>query len=146
MGVDEGHEVDRLLQLAQALQLLQLEAEELHQRAVLAVTQLVAVADGGGRDAHALGDVGLGDGAGDAVGIRVASQRDEEVLAFGYAERVGEAASALLRALVWNLETPYGFRHRALSWVLGTARAVSPDNCSCFSSAASTMPGCGMLA
>ena len=56
------------------LDLPELEPEKLHERAVLAVAQLVAVADGRLRDAQALPEVRLRERARDSVGIRVARE------------------------------------------------------------------------
>ena len=67
------------------------------QRPVLAVADLLAVAHRGLGDAHALGDVGLGNGARDPVGIGVTAQRDQDVLALGLGQRFGECVCARLR-------------------------------------------------
>ena len=56
--VDEAEEVD-LLDVADVLHLAQLDVEQLHERAVLAMRQLVAVADGRLADAEARRDVRL---------------------------------------------------------------------------------------
>ena len=96
VGVDQREEVD-LPDLLHGLDLPELEPQKLHQRAVLAVAHLLAVAHRGLRDAHALGDVGLRDGACDPVGIGVAAQRDEHVLALGLGQRFGECVCARLR-------------------------------------------------
>jgi hypothetical protein len=88
--VDERQKVD-LADFVHALDLPKLEPEELHERAVLPVAELVAIADRRLRHAEALGDVRLRDGARDPVGIGVTAQRDEHLLAARCAERFGEA-------------------------------------------------------
>ena len=60
--------------LAHALDFPELEPQKLHERAVLAMTELVAVADRGLPDAEALGDVRLRDRARASVRVRVAAQ------------------------------------------------------------------------
>ena len=109
--VDQGEEVD-LADLGHRLDLAELEAEELHERAVLAVAHLLAVPDRRLRHAHALRDVRLRDGARDPVGIGVPAQGDEHVLALGDGQRVGEGLRARLRrGAVRGRQTPYRFIH-----------------------------------
>ncbi len=89
--VDEGEVVD-LADLAHRLDLAQLEAEQLHERAVLAVGELVRIADRRLCDAEPNPDVRLRDRARDAVRIRVTAKRDEKVLAAGRRQRLSEGA------------------------------------------------------
>ncbi len=93
VGVDQTEEVHPA-RFAHALDLAELEPEELHEGAVLAVAELMAVADRRLADPQALGDMRLRDGAGDAVRVWMATQGDEHVLA----PRCDARASAKPRA------------------------------------------------
>ena len=88
-------EVGRLREVVHVLDLLHLDVEQLHERAVLAVAELVAVADRRLADAESLRDVRLRERRRDAVGIGMTAKRDEQMLALGRAERFGKAARSL---------------------------------------------------
>jgi len=112
VGVHERQEVDAP-DLGDALDLLQLEPQELHERAVLAMAHLLDVPDRRLRHAQPLREVCLRDRARDPVGIGVTAQRDEHVLAASGAQRIGEGARTLLRrGRPGGSEPPDRFVHR----------------------------------
>ncbi len=90
VSIDEADEVDTP-DLSDGLDLPELEAEKLHEGAVLAVAHLVAVADCRLGYAEALPEVRLRERARDSVGIGVASKRDEDVLASRQRKRLPES-------------------------------------------------------
>ncbi len=87
VGVDEGDEVDGFY-LAEAFELAHIDTEELDEGAVFSVAKLVAVADGGGAHADALGDVHLRKGTCDGIWIWMPTQGKEQVFSFGCGERL----------------------------------------------------------
>ncbi len=112
MSVDEAEKV-HAPDLADALDLAKFEPQKLHEGAVLAMAQLVAVTDRRVGDAEPLRDVRLGDGARDPVGIGMSAQRDEQVLAARGGEGLRERTGARLgRRLVRQRQTSGRFRHR----------------------------------
>ena len=98
--VDEADEVRRLGEVVHVLQLLHLDVEKLDERAVLAMAELVAVADGRLRDAEPLRDVGLCQRGRDPVGIRMPAEGDEQMLPLGSAKRFREAAGSFCAIVV----------------------------------------------
>jgi hypothetical protein len=106
-----------------ALDLLQLEPEELHERPVLAVADLLDVSHGRLRHAEALPDVRLRDRARDPIGIGVPAQRNEHVLAARRRQRLRERAGARLgRRHVRGRQTSNRFVHREENCGHGFAR------------------------
>jgi hypothetical protein len=72
VGVDERQKI-HFAELPHRLDLAEVQAEQLDERTVLAMAELVTVRDRRLRDAQALRDVRLGDGTGNPVRIRVAA-------------------------------------------------------------------------
>lgn len=118
MRIDERDKVNRP-RFLHALDLPQLDAEELHERAVLPVTEIVAVAHHGQRDAEPLPDVRLRERARDPVRIGVASEGDEDVLPLRRRKELRERAGTIGGHCGGEREAADGFAH-------GHPRIVAP--------------------
>ena len=112
--VDERQEVD-VIDLCNTLDLSHLDVQQLHEGAVLAMTQLVGVSDGGLRNAEPLGDVRLRERARNAVRIGMSTQWNEKVLPLGGTHRVSECLRAIGGRLNSECESANRFAHFAKS-------------------------------
>ncbi len=96
--VDQAQEIDPP-HFADALYLPKLEPEQLHERPVLAVAELVAIADGALPDAEALREVRLGNGTRDPIGVWCSSKGNQHVLRSSRSQRICKGSSARLGAV-----------------------------------------------
>ena len=127
--VDERDEVD-LPDVLRALDLPQLEAEQLHERAVLTVRQLVEIGDRRLCHTESRREVGEREGAGDAVGIGMSAERYEQLLVLGGRHRLRERLRAVHGTRRGNDQTSNRFIHGALLWLRSAAFVEDPANSS----------------
>jgi hypothetical protein len=119
--VDETDAIDPAY-LSDALDLAKLETQKLHERAIFAVTQFMAIAHRRLGYPQALPDVCLRDGTSDPVWVRVPAKRNEHVLAPRGREGLCESTCAGLCG--WHArwrQASDRFRH--LGWNCGPERA-----------------------
>jgi hypothetical protein len=110
VGVDERQKI-HVADVLHRLDLLELDAEELHERAIFAVTEIVRVPDRGLGDAEARRDVGLRHGRSDAVGVGVPAKRDEHVLALRKGHHLAEGPRAIDGGGLRRGQSPCGIAH-----------------------------------